>query len=89
MFKRTSTRSVTFTRPFLLSGAERILPPGSYTVETDEELLEELSFPAYRRTRTLIMLPARHAGSGVTQVLDVDPLELEVALERDGAPDLG
>ena len=31
---------VTFTHPFNLSGVDEVQPAGTYTVETDEELLE-------------------------------------------------
>jgi hypothetical protein len=49
MTVRTSRQSVTFTEPFSLSGIDEVQPAGTYTVETDEELLPGLSFPAYRR----------------------------------------
>ena len=51
MTMRTSRRTVTFARPFSLRGIETEQPAGTYAVETDEELLEGLSFPAYRRLR--------------------------------------
>lgn len=55
-------------------------------VETDEELLSGLSFPAYRRVATLILLPSR-PGKGIgEQVANIDPLELQAALERDVVP---
>ena len=47
MTMRTSRRTVTFARPFSLRGIETEQPAGTYAVETDEELLEGLSFPAY------------------------------------------
>jgi hypothetical protein len=45
---RTSSKTVTFAHPFLLKGVDRILAAGDYRVVTDEELIEGLSFPAYR-----------------------------------------
>jgi hypothetical protein len=80
---RTSRKAVTFTRPFLLSGIGEIQPAGTYTVETDEELLEGVSFSAYRRIATLIFLPARCGSTALGRVVDIDPLELESTLERD------
>ena len=59
MTVRTSRKSVTFTQPFSLSGFDEVQPAGTYTVETDEELLPGLSFPAYRRVATLIFLRSR------------------------------
>jgi len=58
MTMRTTTRTVTFHRPFHLKGVDRLLPPANYRVITDEELIEGLSFPAYRRISTAIFVPA-------------------------------
>jgi hypothetical protein len=63
-----------------------VLPAGTYSVETDEELLEGISFPAYRRILTLIHLHAKPGHPGLTQTLTVDPNELDAALKRDQAP---
>jgi hypothetical protein len=52
-------------------------------VETDEELLPGLSFPAYRRIATLIFLRSRGGGPVVDEVVNIDPLELRAAQERD------
>jgi len=38
MTTRTTSKIVTFARPFTLKGVDRILPPGEYRVVTDEEL---------------------------------------------------
>ena len=54
MTLRTSRRTVAFTRAFSLRGVDGVQPAGTYTVETDEELLESLSFPVYRRVATTI-----------------------------------
>ena len=83
MTVRTSRKNVTFTRPFSLSGIDGLQPAGSYTVETDEELLPGLSFPAYRRIATLMVLRSR--GGGPVEVANIDPLELQSAQERDAA----
>ena len=82
---RTSRKTVTFARPFLLSGIDEIQPAGAYTVETDEELLPGLSFPAYRRIATLIFLPSRPGGTFLEQVVNIDPLELEAAQKGDAS----
>jgi hypothetical protein len=85
MTMRTSHKTVTFTRPFSLSAIDEVQPAGTYTVETDEELLQGVSFPAYRRIATLIFLPSRPGGAFVEQVVNIDPQELEAAQERDVA----
>ena len=83
---RTSEKTVTFRRPFVLGEFEEVLPAGDYRVETDEELLEGISFPAYRRILTLIHLHANPEHPGRTQTMTIDPNELDAALERDQAP---
>jgi hypothetical protein len=56
---------------------------GTYTVETHEKLLRGVSLPAYQRIATLIFLPLRPGGAFVEQVVEIDPLELKAAQERD------
>jgi hypothetical protein len=63
-----------------------VQPAGTYTVETDEELLQTLSVPAYRRISTLMRLPARPAGTMQTQIIEINPLELAAVLARDAQP---
>lgn len=83
MTLRTSTRTVTFGRPFALAGFDETLPAGDYTVETDEELLDGLSFPAWRRVLTLLHLRAASGRPGLGGSLAIDPTVLEAALQRD------
>lgn len=85
MTTRTSHKSVTFTRPFSLGGIDGVQPAGTYTVETHEELLLGLSFPAYRRIATLMFLPLRSGGAFVEQLVSIDPAELEAASRADAA----
>jgi hypothetical protein len=80
---RTSSTTVTFRRPFCLGGYDKTLPAGTYDVETDEELLEGISFPVYRRIATLLRQHATPADRGRTRTFTVDPRELDLALERD------
>jgi hypothetical protein len=40
MTTRTTVAHVTFTRRFKLPGMDEAYPPGSYEIETDEELLD-------------------------------------------------
>jgi hypothetical protein len=76
---------MTFQRPFSLKGVERQLAPGQYEVVTDEELIEELSFPAYRRIATLIFLPADAHRPSSIEMVNVDPADLAAAHARDCA----
>ena len=81
---RTKRRKLTFKRPFTLKGVERQLPPGEYEVVTDEELIEELSFPVYRRVASWIMVPAQ-GSTTTTEMIPIDPSAIAVAHERDRA----
>ena len=89
MMTRTTTKTVKFARPFALSGLDGPQPAGTYTIETDEELIPTLSFTAYRRAATWLRLPARREGeapsAGLSEVAAIDPVELDAALARDAA----
>jgi hypothetical protein len=83
MTVRTSRKTVTFRRPFSLSGLDEMQPAGTYTVETNEEMLEGLSFPAWRRTATVILLRPQVGAAGLGQDLEIDPVELETVEDSD------
>ena len=57
MTTRTRRETVYFKHPFNLQGIDRLLPAGPYEIVTDEEMIEGLSFPCYRRVATMIMVP--------------------------------
>ncbi|SRR5258706_10008620 len=81
MVTRTRSMQVAFRRPFVLSGLDSLQPAGAYTVDTEEELLDTLAVPAWRRIATVIQM----ARSGAMEYVTVDPGELREALIRDGA----
>jgi hypothetical protein len=64
-----------------LKGVDRPLPPATYRVVTDEELIEGVSFPAYRRVSTAIFIPAP-SGSAM-EMATIDPADLQEAQELD------
>ena len=86
MTMRTAENTVPFNRPFFLAGIDEVLPAGAYRVETDEELLQGISFRAYRRIQTFIHLHAKSGNPGRTRTLTIDPEALDAALNRDQAP---
>ena len=86
MTTRTSTKTATFSRPFKLKGFEQPQPAGTYTVETEQELLDTVTSLAYRRTSTVMLL--RAPGGKVTQAVTIDPAELDAALARDRQQDM-
>jgi hypothetical protein len=79
---RTTRKSVIFSNPFTLKAIGRVLAAGKYEVATDEELIEGLSFPVYRRVATTMLMPAQ-SYQGSVEMLTIDPLELATAVERD------
>jgi hypothetical protein len=84
MSTRTSRKTVTFRKPFSLEGIGRSLPAGSYEVITDEELIEGLSFPVYRRVVTMMFVPALSSRSSIEMVI-IDPADLSAAIKRDAS----
>ncbi|WP_144865118.1 hypothetical protein [Mesorhizobium sp. J18] len=80
---RTTTYVVHFSSPFLLEGCETLQPAGKYQVEADEELIEGISWLAYRRVATFIHLPAINSRSLISRVVKIDPADLEAALQKD------
>ena len=77
---RTIRKTVTFAQPFSLGGTDEVFPQGDYDVETDEELIEGLSFVAYHRVATYVRL---HPQAGGTRTMTIDPVEFDAALARD------
>jgi hypothetical protein len=80
MVTRTNRKSIVFSNPFALAGVDRNLPAGSYDVVTDEEMIEGLSFPVYRRVATMMLVPTK---SAAVEMLNIDPLDLADAKNRD------
>jgi hypothetical protein len=80
---RTSSKTVSFARPFLLKGVDRALAAGQYKVITDEELIDELSFPVYRRVATMIFVAADSQNSSSVEMVAIDPRDLQDAQDRD------
>lgn len=79
---RTTRKAVIFGNSFFLESVGRMLPAGDYEVVTDEELIEGLSFPVYRRVATLMTVATRSDASSV-EMLTIDPQDLATAIERD------
>jgi hypothetical protein len=77
--------NVTFNRPSLLKGVDRLLPAGAYRVVTDEGLIDGISFPVYRRVAMMIFVPAPRGASSI-EMVTIDPLDLQAALEGEPVP---
>ena len=78
MTSRTISRTVTFRHPFMLEGFGRV-QPGSYIVDTEEELLDTVLFQAWKRASTIIRLGT----PGRIQDVPIEPEQLNNALLRD------
>ena len=89
MLTRTNSQTVVFTYPFEIKGVDRLLPPGQYRVVTDEELIEQLSFPVYRRVSTMIFVPAQSHSASSIEMVAIDPRDLKAAQDRDCAVNPG
>jgi len=82
MTSHITSKQVTFRRSFWLSGFDSPQLAGTYRVDTEEELLEALSFAVWRRLATT--MPLTH--NGTIEHMPVDPGELDRALAQDAAP---
>ena len=81
---RRSDATVTFSGYFVIYGFEQESPAINYVVETEEELIEELSFPAYRRMSTTLHVDRIPGPIGQKGSWQIVPEALEAALIRDG-----
>jgi hypothetical protein len=86
MTMRSRRETITFKHPFLLKGIDRLLPPGPYEVVTDEEMIEGLSFAAFRRVATTITVPAAPPRTLTIERITISPDDLADAQRIDAAP---
>ena len=86
---RSRRETVTFRHPFRIKGIERQLQAGAYEVVTDEELIEGLSFPCYRRVATMIMVPAAPPHHLSTEMLSISSVDLADAQQADAVASQG
>lgn len=74
MRTRSSREAVTFPKPLFIDELGRELPAGRYDVVTEEELVEGLSFLAYRVVSTSIAIPPPVPGVPHTPIfVRIDP----------------
>jgi hypothetical protein len=83
MTTRTRRETVHFKRPFLIKGVDRLLPSGAYEVITDEELIEGLSFPSFRRVATMIMIPGAAPRHSSVEMISISSVDLSDAQRKD------
>ena len=83
MTDRITRETVTFRCSFELTDVEGKQPAGRYTIETIEEPIDSVSFVAYRRVSTTIVLASQKYGGASRQVVTIDPSDLKAARKRD------
>jgi hypothetical protein len=83
MTARSRRETVQFKHPFRLKGIDRLLPAGAYEVITDEEMIEGLSFPCFRRVATMIMVPGVTRSS--VEMLSISSVNLSDAQRNDAS----
>ena len=74
---------VTFKRAFRIRGVDRLLPAGKYDVVTDDETIDGLSFTAFRRVATPIMVPARDSRGLAIEMISIATADLADAQRID------
>jgi len=84
MTMRSRRETITFQHPFRIRGIDRLLPAGGYEVITDEEMIEGLSFPAFRRIATMIVVPAAEQ-SLTMEMISIGSVDLSDAQRMDAS----
>ncbi len=83
MTTRSTETRVSFSHSFKLAAFSAPQPAGTYLVVAEEELIEGLSFTAFRRTATTLYTPDILSRSGTQQAYPTTEAEIDAALEAD------
>ena len=85
MTMRSRRETVHFRHPFRIRGIDRQLAAGAYEVITDEEMIEGLSFTAFRRVATMIMVPGAPPQRAVMEMISISAVDLSDAQRMDAS----
>ena len=85
MTTRSRRETVHFRHPFRIKGIDRQLSPGAYEVITDEEMIEGLSFPSFRRVATIIMVPGEAPRQSSMEMISIGSIDLADAQRIDAS----
>jgi hypothetical protein len=85
MTMRSRRETITFKHPFRIKGVDRLLSAGAYEVITDEEMIEGLSFAAFHRVATMIMVPAAAPRSSTMEMISIGSVDLSDAQRIDAS----
>jgi hypothetical protein len=83
MPSRNTETIVTFRHVFSIGPGLINQPPGSYLCVSEEELIEGISFTAYRAVSTTLQLPAVGTPGLTKQFVPISGTELRAALASD------
>lgn len=83
MTTRTTQSVLRFPTPFRLAGFADAQPPGEYRVDREDEMIEGLSWTAWRRVATFIHLPAIGSRATTQQMVRIDPATVDAINEKD------
>jgi hypothetical protein len=85
MTMRSRRETIHFRHPFRIKGIDRELAPGAYEVITDEEMIEGLSFPCFRRVATMIMVPGAPPQGSSMEMISISSIDLSDAQRIDAS----
>ena len=85
MTMRSRRETIHFKHPFRLKGIDRLLSAGAYEVVTDEEMIDGLSFPCFRRIATLIVDPGAAPHRSSMEMISISPIDLSDAQSDDAS----
>jgi len=85
MTMRSRRETVRFRHPFRIKGIDRELSPGAYEVISDEEMIEGLSFPCFRRVATMIMVPGAPPHRSSMEMISISSTDLSEARRIDAS----
>lgn len=82
---RSRWETITFKYSFRIAGIDRLLLAGAYEIVTDEEMIEGLSFVAFRRVATMIMVPVAASRSSTMEMVSISSIALSDAQRIDAS----
>lgn len=84
MLSRTTRSFVTFANPFVLNSYTGELPPSDYLAISEDKVLQNPSFAAYRKTTTHILIKVP-VGTDRSELRPTDHHFLNMAIAHDQA----
>ncbi len=84
MLTRTVEEKITFSNPFKVPGQRQLVPAGVYRINIMQELLQGLSFIAYRRTAVALYIPDESSSSpSKERSIIYEPRDFEAMILKD------